>query len=289
MNRTLKFIFNHPFTRNNRISGIVDLVIWQIRSRLTTKPIKYQFTEKSKLMVTKGLAGATGNIYCGLHEFEDMGFLLHVLRKDDLFLDVGANIGSYSILASAEIGAKTIAFEPIAHTYHILKQNIAVNKIEERVEALNIGVGSNKGVLKFIDTMDTCNHVSSDSVEGTEVNVDTLDNVLNGRSPLLLKIDVEGFETEVLEGAAKCLKDPVLKAIIIELNGDGSRYGYEDSDIHKLLIEHGFSTFTYDPFKRILKEEPGTGHLNTLYVRDIDFVQERVSNSRKVRVKNKAF
>lgn len=46
------------------------------------------------------MTGATGNWYCGLQEYEDMSFVLHALRPGDLFVDVGANIGSYSILAA---------------------------------------------------------------------------------------------------------------------------------------------------------------------------------------------
>jgi hypothetical protein len=42
----------------------------------------------------------SGNIYAGLHEFGDMAFVLHFLRAGDLFADVGANIGSYTVLAS---------------------------------------------------------------------------------------------------------------------------------------------------------------------------------------------
>ena len=45
-----------------------------------------------------GMTGATGNVYCGLHEFEDMALVLHALRPRDLFVDVGANVGSYTVL-----------------------------------------------------------------------------------------------------------------------------------------------------------------------------------------------
>jgi hypothetical protein len=51
------------------------------------KTPEYQCTQNSKLLVWKGLTGATGNIYCGLHEFEDMAFLLHFLRPRDLSAD----------------------------------------------------------------------------------------------------------------------------------------------------------------------------------------------------------
>ena len=62
--------------------------------------------------------GATGNIYCGLHDFEEMSFLMHFLRAGDVFADVGVNVGAYSMLA-ASVGARAIAFEPAGE--HALK------------------------------------------------------------------------------------------------------------------------------------------------------------------------
>ncbi len=57
-----------------------------------------------------------------------MSFVLHFLRNTDLFIDVGANLGAYSILASSVSGARTIAFEPVPHTFQLLKNNIALNR-----------------------------------------------------------------------------------------------------------------------------------------------------------------
>ena len=59
------------------------------------------------------MTGATGNIYAGLHEFVDMAFCLHLLRSGDLFVDVGANIGSYTVLASKVAGANSVTLELI--------------------------------------------------------------------------------------------------------------------------------------------------------------------------------
>jgi hypothetical protein len=87
------------------------------------------------------MTGATGNIYSGLHEFEDMGFLLHFLRPDDLFVDIGANIGSYTILASAAIGAATIAFEPVPDTHEWLRLNVAINNVDNKVERRREALG----------------------------------------------------------------------------------------------------------------------------------------------------
>src|SRR5664279_482984 len=94
---TLQFIFKHPVTRNNKWTAFRRFTGWQIQSRTFRHPVVYPFIENSKLIVQGGMTGATGNIYTGLHEFEDMMFLLHLLRRGDVFADVGANIGSYTL------------------------------------------------------------------------------------------------------------------------------------------------------------------------------------------------
>ncbi|MGY4535760.1 FkbM family methyltransferase [Mucilaginibacter sp. UYNi724] len=288
MQRTIQFVLNHPFTKGHRITALASFFKWQLLSRLRKQPVVYQFTKNSKLWVWKGLTGATGNIYCGLHEFEDMAFLLHLLRPDDLFIDIGANIGSYTMLASAEAGANTIAIEPIPQTFGYLTQNIALNNIGNKATALNIGLGKEKGVLKFTKTYDTANHVATDAdTDVIKVNVDTLDNILNGKTPVLLKIDVEGFESEVLNGAANTLKSIGLKAIIIELNGAGSNFGFDEETIHQRLLTHGFKVVAYLPFKRELVNANRKTEHNTLYIRDEAFIKTRLKTASKIYVQGR--
>ncbi len=89
-----------------------------------------------------------------------MGFLLHFLRPEDLFADVGANVGSYTILACSAIGARGIAFEPIPGTYRRLVENIRLNHVEDRVRCMNLGVGAREGGIAFASNItDTMNHV----------------------------------------------------------------------------------------------------------------------------------
>jgi precorrin-6B methylase 2 len=93
------------------------------------------------------MTGATGNIYAGLHEFADMAFTLHFLRPDDLFLDIGANIGSYTLLASAVCKARTISFEPDPKTMTLLRRNIDLNGLHGRVVLEQTAVGAKKARL----------------------------------------------------------------------------------------------------------------------------------------------
>lgn len=284
---TLKFIYNHPFNRDNKLGGVIRFLKWQLNCKLNPYPIVYQYTEKTKFLIWKGLTGATGNIYCGLLEYFDMSFLLHLLRPDDVFFDIGANVGAYTLLASGEVGAKTISVEPVPSTFKYLSDNILINKLEKKVELLNIGLGNNFGTIRFTKSLDTVNHVATEGEADTiDVTIKKMDEITT-LIPLLIKIDVEGFETEVLKGAKNILSNENLKAIIIELNGSGNRYGYDEQLIHKNLLSLGFQTYKYDPFNREITPIPSYGNHNTIYIRDENFVKDRVGNSRKIKIGQK--
>jgi FkbM family methyltransferase len=231
------------------------------------------------------MTGATQNIYTGLHEFEDMAFVLHALRENDVFVDIGANIGSYTVLAGAVVGARCIAFEPIPTTYHHLIQNINLNGISKVVDAQNSGIGSEDGELKFTSGLDTVNHViteSEDKTDSISVPVKSLDSAVGGQFPTIIKIDVEGFESNVIEGASEVLAQESLLAVVMELNGSGSRYGFDERILHKKMLDFGFETFTYSPFARKLIPLNGKNmkSSNTLYLKNREEVQSRVKSAR---------
>ena len=282
----LKFIANHPLNRRNKIKAIYRFAKWQINTRLNPYPVVYAYTDRTKLIIQRSMTGATGNLYCGLHEFNDMGFLLHFLRKEDLFVDIGANVGSYTILAGGHIGASVVSVEPVPKTYEYLRNNIAINKISNKVVSYNFALGNEKGQLSFTSTLDTMNHVATNTETDTiQVPVDTLDSIMEKeKEPVLLKIDVEGFETDVLKGATQTLKKDNLKAIIIELNGSGAKYGYDESLLHEKLLTYNYRPYQYDPFNRELKAVDKFGTHNTIYIKDPAFVRERVQQADRLKI-----
>ena len=169
--RTINFLLNHPLSSRNKPKAFQRFLSWQIKSRLTRKPSKYRFVNGSHLLVYPGMTGATGNVYAGLHEFYDMGFVLHALRKSDVFVDVGANVGSYTVIASAAVGAECISIEPVPSTFSHLLENVKLNSLEQKVDCLNIGVGEESGTLRFSADEDTKNHV----IAASEVYKSTID------------------------------------------------------------------------------------------------------------------
>lgn len=291
---TIKFITDHPLNREHKLSSIIRFAKWQVGSRLVPGAIVYDWVNGSKFLVKTGETGLTGNIYTGLHEFPDMGFLLHFLRGEDLFVDIGANVGSYTILACSAVGARGVAFEPVPSTYKRLVENMRLNHLDEKVKCINKGVGTQQGTIAFTSDSDTTNHAlaSGEHCDNkVTVEVTSLDTALHGERPLLIKIDVEGYETPVLEGAQETLKNQTLHAVIMELNGSGSRYGFDESQILALMLNYGFRTYSYNPLSRTLinLEGKNLNSGNTLFIRDKSFVEERLRVSSKVTVHGRQF
>lgn len=273
---TLSFIMNHPLNRDRKLAAVAKWFAWQISSRLMPGPRIVPFVNDSKLLVSHGMRGATGNLYTGLHEFNDMSFCLHLLRPGSLFVDVGANVGSYTVLASAAIGARSIAIEPIRSSYEALRRNVKLNNIEDKVDLRNIGAADQKGILCFTSDQDTLNHVlTNGDISGknsVQIEVDTLDCIAGDLKPVLIKIDVEGYEDNVIMGANRVLAKDSLLAVILELNG------FAEAKTHQRMLHYGFKPFRYEPFERILvplSEQARNG--NTLYVRNEANVKDRLS------------
>lgn len=287
--RTFGFIFSHPIGKKHPFKSLFRFIVWQLQtgfspSKLIVKP----FIGPVKFYARKGLTGITGNIYTGLHEFNDMAFLLHLLREDDYFFDVGANVGSYTLLASGVAKAKSVTIEPVPSTFTLLNQNVTLNKLEDRVSLIHAGVGAKKGSIAFSCNEDTTNHVLAKNeigaIDSIQVPVITIDSLLTQGSPLLIKMDVEGYETEALKGMEDALESSSLKAIIIELNGSGKRYGFNEKNIHKLLISRNFAPHRYNPFTRSLTEIASYSDHNTIYCRDIDFVSDRLKHAAGIQI-----
>lgn len=267
---TLRFILDHPLNRGQPIGAIARYLGWQIRSRLQEEVI-VAWIEGTKLAARSGMTGATGNIYCGLHEFADMAFVLHALRPGDLFVDVGANIGSYSILASGVAGAHSVAIEPDPRTAKNLARNVEVNRLADEVEIVEAAVGAEEGTITFTTGKDTMNRVAT----GADVDVQTvplkrLDEILENYKPTLAKFDVEGYETKALLGAEQTLAQSSLSAVLLET---------VDDEALGILERHRFKKFGYSPERRQLMEDDLGNGANLLFVRDAELLQQRLSSS----------
>lgn len=278
---TLRFIVRHPLAGKHPVASVVDYLRWQVGSRLVPGPVVVPFVGQTRLVIRRGMTGATGNIYVGLHELEDMAFTLHFLRPGDVFADVGANVGSYSILAAGAAGADVHAFEPVPQTFANLETNIRTNDLLARCTLHRFGVGAEASELVMTSEGDSANRVlrPGETADNTvRVRVRRLDDLLAGTVPTLVKVDVEGFEREVLAGGPATFAKT--QAAIVEV--------WKDHDaVLATLRGYGLSPVDYDPLTRTLTPMPGLHPTrgNTIVVRDLQDAAERVRTAPRFEVK----
>ncbi|MBK8985794.1 MAG: FkbM family methyltransferase [Chloroflexi bacterium] len=230
----------------------------------------------------------------GLPELPEMAFLLHALQPSDVFVDVGANVGAFTLLASGVIGARTIAVEPITSTVQELHTNLQLNGLQDSVTIVPVAVGDKTATVRMEMNRDVTNRVvSTDAITDTiEVKSTTLDEIVpTGSRSLVVKIDVEGYETPVIKGAHHLLESGAVRALIVETMGQGARYGYKENELHEYLLSIGYNSCEYDPINRCLIQnapyQPFAKQYvtdSTIYVLDFAEVSERVKLSSRYHI-----
>ena len=287
--RTIRFIMRHPIGRRNQLAALGRYLSFHLRHLIRPGVAHYKWIGNLIVLTDRKSGGMAGNLYVGLADFEEMGFMLHFLRAGDLFVDIGANVGAYSLLASGMCQAMTVAVEPVLATCNRLLEHVRRNGLDSLVEIHQVGVGSSCEAVFFTADLGLMNHVATDEEISTErdqlirVPMTTLDNLIGGREPTLIKIYVEGYEAQVLQGAAKLLSSRHLYAVIMEL-----QYGEDLLRTHQYLVGKGFLAIRYDPFRRefALLDGYRRDQFNTLYIREsgLEFVEERARAAPTVRV-----
>ena len=286
--KLLKYCWGHPLNAGGRLASLGRVARWQIAARLVPVPMALPFVQGTALLTSRGMTGATGNWYCGLHEVAEMGFVLHMLRPGDHFLDVGANVGSYTVLAGGAVGARVTAVEPVPATFGALLRNVALNGLGERVRCCQAGLSEQRGTLRFSIDLDTMNHVLADGevCPSVEVPVFPMDDLVASDAPSLIKMDVEGHELAVLRGARATMAGPGVLAVVMEISdGSARRYGARAAELFMSMREFGYSPFRYDPFKRRLMDWAG-GTANAIFVRDRAAVEARLDSAPVFRLVN---
>jgi FkbM family methyltransferase len=164
------------------------------------------------------------------------------LVPGDVFVDVGANIGSYSIWAG-EHGAEVIALEPATDTFALLDENVALNQYP--IATLRAAAGASCGVARFTSGRDCVNHLDPEGP--VDVAMVTVDSIIQGRTIAGMKIDVEGYEIEVLRGCEEALSERRIKLIQLEWNELSlSACGTDRRPVADLLARHGYGLYRPD-------------------------------------------
>jgi FkbM family methyltransferase len=191
--------------------------------------------------VTPGETIGAAIALTGVYEFAPTELVKAYLQPGDLFVDVGANIGYYTLIAGERVGraGKVLAFEPYAPVRERLLRNIALNQLQN-IEVVASCVGSSTGRIflgapRQASNAGTATMQDTPSAGSVEVGVVRLDEAMAGRCATLIKVDVEGHEAAVFAGADGILSADDAPTILFE-----SFRVREDATI---LERHGYAVW----------------------------------------------
>jgi len=252
----VRFVWEHPANVGHRPRALLRLAGYQFRARLLRRRTVARLGERSVIWVDLHRTAASKVMYANPPDLPEMQVWRQVLRPGSLFIDVGANVGAYTIWA-AECGAEVIALEPAADTFELLLENIAVNGY--RVRAIQAAAGARCGTARFTAGRDAGNHLDPDGP--AEARLVTIDSLIGGRHVAGMKVDVEGFEIDVLRGCVRALSERRIGLIQLEWNAMSQRVlGTDRRPVADLLARHGYQLFRPDPRGCLVPaSDPGFG------------------------------
>lgn len=195
-------------------------------------------------------------------EVEVRNYIDQYVQNGDIFFDVGANIGVFSIYAAKRFtGLNVYSFEPEYSNLNLLKENVIANSLLERVRIYSVAVSDFIGLsqlhLQDLSAGAACHSENQNELQVTDegyrvkwsegVSSVTLDYVCQQLKviPNALKIDTDGNEEKILRGAHEVLRNPGLRSLVLEMPMDGQK----QSACRKLLQEAGLKLIWSDDAK----------------------------------------
>jgi FkbM family methyltransferase len=235
----LRFSWTSPANEGARLRAVLRLFFFEFRGRVLRRRTLVRLGNRSRLWADIHRWESSKIAYSGLPDYPEMSVWRDFLRSGDLFVDVGANVGSYAIWA-AELGADVIALEPASDTFGLLAENVALNGYP--VKMIQAAAGAVRGTAQFTSGLDCVNRFDpAGSVQATVVTIDWLiqDHFLAG-----MKVDVEGFEMDVLRGSEKALSEHRIGLIQLEWNKTSMRAdGTDRRPLADYLAQYGYELF----------------------------------------------
>jgi FkbM family methyltransferase len=282
-------IARHPANKGGRLAAERRAMTWHWRARSGDVEAVVTVDGRTKLRVRPHQFSAVWTIYDGVHEWEELQFCLSYLRPGDHFVDVGANVGVFSTLVGTRIpNVRITAVEPFPPVRADLEANLALNHLDVAVVDSALSDAEGEATFEVLDR-DVLNRLAAPATGATDapsgdagprgitVPVTTLDQLVGGDPPALVKIDVEGAELSVMRGASQLLSSagPVL---LFEHAGHSTHFGITPADLRHFLNEHGYSIYLLDGELTPWHSDDQPPTPNVVATRDIAAVRGRLES-----------
>ena len=246
----IKYVWSHPANRNHRVRAIARAIGWQIRKRLLRGPHDINVFGGLNIRCYSDSPSASLVIYCNeCPDYHEMLFMRRYLRSGDSVLDIGANIGVYTLLAVSQVGpaGQVLAFEPAPEAYRRLSENIQINRLNN-VKMYACALGDREGFVDFLNQYDTTNRIKTvDDLGKSVVSVPLarLDDIVDINCAFG-KMDIEGAEPVALHGAKRLLQESNPPIWLLEINGLLHAFGFTEDTFSDWLSLQGYDLGLYD-------------------------------------------
>lgn len=257
----LRQVFANPGNKGERLRRTAEALIFPAWTRLTGG--YWTTTYAGGQIVVRRGQGAQHTVYARLPDYREMSFWLGTLHPGDLFVDVGANIGIYTLLIASR-GCDVIAVEPASEARRLLEVNLALNGLE--AEIVDAALGRTSGRATLTADLGSSNYVVPNGESGgitepaTPVTVTTLDDLLGDRTAAGVKIDVEGFELDVVLGGCRSLREQRVGILQLEWNAMArERFGRGRDEIARALQDFDYVLARPDDQGRLRPTAPEEG------------------------------
>lgn len=213
-------------------------IAFQARGRLLHQPSPTRIGRRGLLLADLHSYGASKAVYANPPDWPEMLVWQQRLAPGDLFIDVGANVGTYALWAG-DLGAEVIALEPGPFAVERLRRNIALNDFS--ITVVEAAASDRSGTVRIDPGQDTIAHIGAGL---HKVQAVTLDAIIADRVVAGVKIDVEGAERIVLEGARGALREQRIRCLQLEWNSASVEYYNEQrSLVADILAEFGYRLY----------------------------------------------
>jgi len=287
-------VWRHPSNEGRRVRAVARSVGWQLQKRITGKPRRISFGPYQIMCYPD--TGSAANVIYFTERFDpvEFAFLDRYLRPGDNVVDVGANVGLYSLWAANLIGeaGEVHAFEAAPRTVTRLRENLALNDLQSRVVVHEAAVSDVEGELEFYVDLDVSNQVVPAGTQAPgqsrveTVRAAALAEVLPDIEYSLGKVDVEGMEVLALKGWAPVLERGNPPVLLLEvLSGQLGKHRTTPEVLASFLKELGYGLFSFDPSRFTLQERPMTGargNVIAVHLTQLSFVTDRVTPGQPV-------
>jgi len=249
----LRTVLDHPGNKGRGAQVLMNALKWRVHLLVSKEPYIVDVFERFKFNANNGDQARALIYYGNRFDHDEMNFIEQYLRPGDSFLDVGANVGLYSMFAATLIGptGHIDAIEAVPRTARLLEENIRRNGLEQVVTIHRVAVGEREGTVTMDDSADGTNHISVGG-SGVAVPCVRLGAIMQDKKYAFGKMDIEGQELPTFRGSTEKALSGNPPVWMIEVTAVLFRYGLTVESLVDWVHQAGYDVALYHHAQRTL-------------------------------------